>query len=174
MVPSWRTNYPSQYQYLPQFILLPCMVCLSTMGTLLIGDLLALCDSRPSVHVVVQLLVDMGYLLEARLFPNKVLLLVPCHGQAVFLFFLRKTLLTVCKQVGALVVLACVSKSEESSTLVFGCSNKNSDAVNPDIGELKNTLGNLVVWSLFSRRWYTPSARCQPTVAMTIAPLQGP
>ena len=73
--------------------------------------------------------------MEVRLFPHNVLLSVPA-ADSPFLLFFHEALLTVRKQAVTTFVLTCVSKLDDSSTLAFGCSNNDSDAVNPDFPEL--------------------------------------
>ena len=110
------------------------MARLSTTVTLPNRNWLALRGGRPSVRVLVQLLIGRGYLVEVCLFPHNVLSPVPAAKRP-FLLFFRDALLTVRKRAGTQVVLTCVSKSDESSTLAFGCSNNNSDPVDPDFPE---------------------------------------
>jgi hypothetical protein len=111
------------------------MACLSTTVTLPNGNRLALGGGRPSVRVLVQLLISRGYSVEVRLFPHNVLSSVPAADRPFSLIF-REALLTVRKQAVTPVVSTRVSESDESSMLAFGCSNNNSDAVDPDFLEL--------------------------------------
>jgi hypothetical protein len=116
-------------------ILLPRMACLSTTVTPPTRNWIALCDGRPSVRVLVQLLIGRGYSVEVHLFPNNILLLVPAADRP-FLFFFRGALLTVRERAGVPIVSSRVSESEESLTSAFGRSNNDSDAVDPDFPEL--------------------------------------
>ena len=111
------------------------MARLSTMVTLLNGNWLALRGGRPSIRVLVQILIGRGYLVEVCLFPHNVLLLVPAADRPFSLFF-HDALLTVRKQAVTPVFLTRVSESDKSSTSAFGCSNDDSDAVDPDFPEL--------------------------------------
>ena len=111
------------------------MARLSNTVTLPNGNRIALRGGRPSVCVLVQLLTGRGYLVEVCLFPNNVLSSVLAVDRP-FLFFFRSALLTVCARTGAPVTLSCVSESDESLALAFGCSNNNYDAVDPDFPEL--------------------------------------
>jgi hypothetical protein len=106
------------------------MVRLSTTVTLPNGNRIALRGGRPSVRVLVQLLIGRGYLVEVCLFPNNVLLLVPAAD------IFRGALLTVRKREVALVILSRVTESDNFLTSAFGCSNNDSDAVDPDLPEL--------------------------------------
>ena len=139
------------------------MVRLSTiMVTLPNGNRIALRGGRPSVRVLVQLLIGRGYSVEVRLFPNNILLSVPAADRP-FLLIFRGALLTVREREVAPVVPSCVIKSDDSSTSAFGCSNNDSDAIDPDLPELGR------------RHWlisgFSPSARVFPyaTAAWTSA-----
>ena len=111
------------------------MVCLSTTVTLPNGNRIALRCGHPSVRVLVQLLIDRGYLVEVHLFPNNVLLSAPAVDRPFWLIF-RGALLTVSKREVAPVVSPRVTESDDSLTLAFGCSNDDLDAVNPDLPEV--------------------------------------
>ena len=73
--------------------------------------------------------------MEVHLFPHNVLMLVTAVDRP-FLLFFRNALLTVCKRAGTRVFSARVSESDESLMSALGCSNNNSDAVDPDFLEL--------------------------------------
>ena len=111
------------------------MARLSTTVTLPNGNRITLCGGRPSVRVLIQLLIGRGYSVEVRLYPNNVLLSVPAADRPFSLFF-RSALLTVRERAGAPVILSCISESGESLTSAFGHSNDDSDAVDPDFPEL--------------------------------------
>ncbi len=111
------------------------MARLSTMVTLPNGNWIALRGGRPSIRVLVQLLIGRGYSVEARLFPNNVLSSVPAADRPFSLFF-RGLLVTVRERAGAPVASSHISESDESLTLAFGHSNNDSDAVDPDFVEL--------------------------------------
>ena len=76
-------------------------------------------------------------LLSGGLFvPKQRPLVGPRPGQAIFLLIFRGTLLMVGEREVAPGVLSRVTESDDSLTSVFGCSNDDSDAVDPDLPEL--------------------------------------
>ena len=75
------------------------MARLSTTVTLPNGARIALRGGGPCVRVLIQLLTGRGYLVEVRLFPNKVFSLVPAADRP-FSFLFRGALLTVCERAG--------------------------------------------------------------------------